>query len=765
MQVQRSAIEADEQQQVDPDADPAAIRKDALVQMVVRRIAEAKQARATSGIELIWDQDEDQYEGIDELTDDAAGRRVKDDAKRPGRGNAASGRSRLYLNITKPKTDAAVARVQEMLVPSDDRPFRLKPTPIPEFAEAAKNDDQTIYTLADGTQATGKQVAQVEMDRAQKACDAAEQWVEDHFVEGGVYGEIRKVIRDAGRLGTGAIMGPVPVARTLKRWRREPGTNVTVLEQIAKTSPSSRCVSIRDCFPDPACGDDIHQGSFFVFRDFLTARQMRALARATRPDGAPEYERAAIAECLREGPRNRGRDREGKRGRAGEVSYDSEVFEVYYYYGDIDARTVLEMGADPMAMGLTAEPEPAEDGAPGVPQPLTGDALDEKLLDLDAVPAIVVMCNDQPIKCTVNPMETGCFPFDFFPWEEVADQPWGRGVPRKMRPAQTMLVSAVRAMLEDAGLTAGLQLIYAPGYITPAEGQQAKIQGRMVWHFDPFGGDDGDGEAKKIDDVFQAKRFDSAQQQLAAIIEYAMRMADELTNLPMLLQGQQGSAPELLGGMQMLMQNASAPLRVIAKVFDDRLITPHLRRWYDYCQQMGPDEAKGDLEVEARGSTALVAREIAREFLVMRAPALAQMPNSRINPERLEEETLKSFGVPTQSIFYTEDEFKALQKQRAENPPPGPPQIEVARIREQGMNERHKLDMENQAAQRAIDKLIVELEFQIQAMELANKKDVSLADLKAMLAAKAIDSRDKRELFAAERALKLDPDNEDNRGI
>ena len=52
-------------------------------------------------------------------------------------------------------------------------------------------------------------------------------------------------------------------------------------------------------------------------------------------------------------------------------------------------------------------------------------------------------------------------------------------------------------------------------------------------------------------------------------------------------------------------------------------------------------------------------------------------------------------------------------------------------------------------------------------METANRKDISLADLKAMLAAKAIESRDKRELFAAERAMKFDPANRDpqNQGI
>jgi hypothetical protein len=60
---------------------------------------------------------------------------------------------------------------------------------------------------------------------------------------------------------------------------------------------------------------------------------------------------------------------------------------------------------------------------------------------------------------------------------------------------------------------------------------------------------------------------------------------------------------------------------------------------------------------------------------------------------------------------------------------------------------------------------VSDIEFQIQAMEFAGQKEIGLADLKAMLAAKAIESRDKRELFAAERALKLDPTNPTNQGL
>ena len=705
--------------------------KAAVTTTVLRRIKDAIEARQASGIDDIWDEDQDQYDGIDELSaEEANGRARQQQAQDTGTNRRA--KSRLYLNITKPKTDAAVARVSEMLVPTDARPWEFKPTPIPELLEVIEAEDQTQLTLGDGTQASAHDVARTEVEKARKACDKAMDWVEDQFVEGDVYAQMRSVIRDAGRLGTGVLKGPFPVTREVKKWTRK--GPLAMLEVARKTAPTSKRKDIRDVFPDPACGESIHDGSFFVERDFCTARQLRDMAKVMREDGSPEYDRDAIVLALKEGPNNRGRDRgRNHRDRAGEQR-EGEVYVLYHYYGDIDPATLISLGCNTAAMG-------------------------EEDIYLQAMPAIVTMLNDRPIKAALNPLETGGFPFDFFPWEVVDGQPWGRGVPRKMRAAQKMLVAAVRAMLRNAGLSAGAQVVLNGKCIKPAPGQRYALQGDMLWEFTP------DERVQKVQDAFAVFTITSAQQQLQAIIDFARAMADELTNLPLLLQGQQGSAPELLGGMQMLMQNATAPLRVIAKQFDDYLISSHLRRYYDWCMQNGPEEAKGDAMVQPLGSTALIAREIAREALLTRLPAMAQQPNSRIDPAKVEAEALRSLGIPVESITYSDEEWKRVQEAKQKNPPPGPPQIEVAKIREQGMKERHELDMQNNEAQRATDEMIARLEFQVQAMELANRENVSLNDLKAMLAAEAMKSRDKRELFAAEQALKLSPANPTNQGI
>jgi len=711
----------------DPEGEDTAqtMLRDALAAQVSRRIKEAMDARQASGIEEIWEEDADQYEGIDALS--AEGKNVKDGQQiKPGTND---GRSRLLLNVTKPKTDAAVARVQEMLVPNDDKPWAIEPTPIPEL-EDAQQDGERMLTLGDGTEAKAADVAAVVMQRARTKADKMADWIEDQFVEGSVYAELRKVIRDSGKLGTGCLKGPFPMVRTERKWQLQ--GNVALLQIADKTSPTSKRVDIRDCFPDPACGESIHEGSYFVERDYLTARQLRRLAKV---EG---YDAQAIVEALKEGPRKNARDAKRFRDVAGESVNDSEVFEVYYYYGDVDPETLLALG-------------------------IGADTIREEDLYLASVPSIVTMLNDRPIKAAINPLETGEFPYDFFPWELVDGQPWGRGVPRKMQAAQRMLIASVRALMENGGLAKGPQIGISEGLV-PLDGNYA-ITGRKLWRFTPA---DANSDINKAMAVWN---IPSAQKELSAIVDFALKMADELTNLPMLLQGQQGTAPDLVKGMQMLMSNASAPLRVIAKQFDDYLVIPHLRRYYDWGMQSGPEDAKGDLQVQARGSTALIQREFAREVLAQTYP-MTQDERLKIDPAKWAAEFFKSHGFNLAGIQYDEATWKAMQEAKAQQPQPQDPRIEAANIRAEMDRQRMAFEAEQNQYQREADYLINQMKVQVQAMETANEQQIGMAQLgalldrlKADLAKAAIASRDKRELFLAERALKMDPANPTNQGI
>jgi hypothetical protein len=722
--------------------DEAAEQRRRVEQMLASRLADAVDARQVSGIEQIWQEDTDQYNGIDDVTLPA-----NQTPNQLGRKNApppqrASSRSRVYLNITKPKTDTAISRVQEMLLPHDDKPWEVGPTPVPELSKAAEGQDEREVQLADGTMVPAAQAAVALLEKANQAAEAMETQIEDWFVEGGVYREMRRVIRDAGRIGTGVLKGPVPCNRKDKRWNLQGG--VAIMEMAERLAPTSVAKSPWDVFPDPSCGEDIHDGAFVFERDYMTGRRLRELAKL------PEYDAETIVEVLKEGPRKRTRfdDRQYREADGQVPTYDSDTFEVWYYYGDIPPEELLS-GGWKIAGFNDGESAPE----------LTAQL--EQAVQLATVSIVATMVNDRVVRVSLNPLETGEFPFDVFAWEPVDDQPWGRGIPHKMSTAQKMLNASTRAMLENAGMSAGPQIIIDRERIVPANGQY-EITGRKLWYWSP-----GD-EVKDVRFAFASVMIDSAQAQLQAIIDFSLKMADELSNMPLLLQGIVGNqAPETLGGQAMAEANATSPLKAIAKQFDDYLITPHLKRYYAWGMQDPnvPSEAKGDLQCSARGASVLIYRDVAAQFLPQLAPML-ENPKFRIDPQKWMAEVLRGNKVRPSSIQYTEQEAQMLEQQAAQQPPPADPRIEAARINAEAKaadreatvalkQQALQHDAQESALDRESDLLIKSMEREIQVLEFSGQRDITLEEIRAMLASKAMDIRNKRELFAAEHEFAL----------
>jgi len=762
-------------------------RYDVLCSTVDQDIRLAITARENSGIEELWSEDDDQYNGFDELNQPGI---VKTRDQIP-RAAIKDARSKVFVPITKPKTDIGVARVSEMLLPNDDKPWDIAPTKVPDIEEAANAPDKgETVTLGDGTQANAVAVAKMILDKAKEFAEKEADWIEDKFQEGSVYSEMRQVLRDAGRIGTGVIKGPVPVERITGKWTTarkglptqeketvsfgetlSPPDSVSgggtpiaqgitaVYKRTSKIEPTSFCIRAQDAYPDPACGDNIHDGAFFVERQWVTGKTLKGWARL------PNYDARCIVQCLQEGPQSyQKRFDSRQRIQVGDSFTDSKLYEVFNYYGDAtpeDLELLMEHGnPDP-------EAEPDQDGDEPT-SPLDAMLTEEERRYLATVPVVLSMVNGRCVKATLNPMETGGFPFDFFPWEPVKGQPWGRGIPRKMQIAQRILNSATRALLENAGLSAGPQIVTQKGAITPWDNVY-EVRGRKGWDFNP--NDMVDADVRK---AFMVVDVPSSQQELSAIIQFALDMADQLTNLPMLMQGDQqaNTSPETLGGLKMLFNNAMSPLRVIAKLFDDRLISPHLKRYHDWAMEKGPDNIKGgDSQIVAKGSTALIQREEGREFLMQVFPVKDDM-SLRIDPAKLIAEMARSNGFDMSTVQYSDEDWKKKQEELAKNPPPPDPAIEAAQIRSKALVDAANINAQSSARDldskersaaldRAHDEAMAAVDREIAQMQADKKDSQALLALKARLAESAMNNRQKSD----EMALKLAPQNQSGTGI
>jgi len=690
---------------------------------LAKKREEAVSGRAASGIEDDWTADEEAYQGIDDANRDTVSKPSSPNGSFQAARSGGATRSTVFLNITRPYVDAASARVADMLLPNDETNWDIRPTPMPEgnFTQVAVQQVAPMAGPAGQPQQLPSQppVDQVEQIKEQARASAAlaKRQIEDWLVQCQWHAEVRKVIEDSARLGTGILKGPTPAKRMSRVAQHDGGMLSMTMEQTI--DPESKRIDPWNFFPDPACGENIHDGAYVWEMDRITAKKLRELK------GLPGYLDDQIDKALEMGPQGASKLSNGFKSPKVKVN-DSDKFEVWYFYG-------------------LAEREDLE--AAGVDIPLEGDV---------SVPAIITMVNDVPIKAALNPLDSGEFPYDLMQWQRRSGSPWGMGVARQINTPQRMLNAATRNMMDNAAFTAGPQIIARRGAIEPADGIWA-LTPRKLW----FVVDGSDVQAAK--DAIMAINIPTMQDQLSNIIQFALKMAEDVTGLPMLMQGSQGTAPDTVGGMTIVNNNASVVLRRIIRTFDDRVTEPHIGRYYEYLMMYGEDEAaKGDFQIDARGSTAL----IERDFQNNEAAQILQMslnPAFGISPVKAMQEYLKSRRFDAKRFEPSEEEKKAAQNVQ----PPPMPQIEVAKIRAEtdakiaemrGAVELKKANIEAEGqlhrvqvdtdrdtvkvqAETEQNRIMAEakiqelqMKWQLAQLEYANKNQMQLADVKKQLA-------------------------------
>ena len=158
----------------------------------------------------------------------------------------------------------------------------------------------------------------------------------------------------------------------------------------------------------------------------------------------------------------------------------------------------------------------------------------------------------------------------------------------------------------------------------------------------------------------------SVQEQLFNIVKAAQEWADQLANIPLLMQGITGASPETMGGMEMLEANAASPLLDIVKEYDE-VVAPLISDFYDWAMQDPnvSDDCKGDFQCSALGASVLIHRDRRALSLQQVIAPMANDPGYEISKSRLGAEILKSIEINPESVQITEDEKAAASQQQA----------------------------------------------------------------------------------------------------
>ena len=699
-----------------------------LSKVIAKKRDEVVKARSTCGVEKIWEEDQHNYEGVDEFN--RGGMQPKYTKSRSLDGGIMSNASvknnsnqcTAFFNITRQFVDSASSRMGDILLPAGDWNWAIKRTPVPEYAGEQLLQEQGNTYDQSGNTVQSQQPGQTDACHAKKE-EKAEDRIKDWLVQTSYHSECRKVIESSARLGTAILKGCYP------KKQRSKIVYDGKLQIIEEVVPASKYIDLFDFYPDyPNCGEDIQEGEFVFERDYITAKDLNELS------SSPElgYFADAIKLVIEEGPGKKHSDGKGR-------TASDDMFEVWYYTGWIDIEQTQ--------LFYNEEQEDATEE-------------DECLGDFRMF--VIVMVNDTIIKGHESILDSS-FPYDVMVWQRVSGMPWGIGISCQMREAQQFMTVSGRNLVDNMGLSAIPMIGMRRDGIEPENKQWEIRKGKVWWLTDEV--------VKDIKESIQFLLVPSMQQELVANIQLATKMAEDMTGINFLLQGQQGSAPDTVGGMELLHKNASSLLRRIARIYDENVTERHINRYHEWLLIYGKDDEKCDLQIEAIGSSALVEREV-QAMQTFQILQFSMNPVFGISPKKAMEEMLRAQRFEPSKFQLDAEEIKQMQAQGQQAPAP---QVQAAQIRaqtelekakistqvemqklkadtdrdavfQQSVAERTNLDYQYKMKLLEQENIKLQLQKELAILEYSTKQQISLEETKAKLASDSMKLNVQKEL-------------------
>jgi hypothetical protein len=611
-------------------------------------------------------------------------------------------KSRLFINETRSKTHAWEARLSDMLFPTDDDNWGIKPTPVPELMGAAD-------LIKPGGDDSDRLAELMKLAKAKAKSMRAE--IKDQLTEAQYNLKCRQLIHDSCKLGAGVMKGPVVDSRTRRKYQQvvdrddygQPrldveGAPVRVwqLVEVHDPRPVWERTDPWNYFPDMSART-VDEAEFHFERHRYTKKQLRKLARKTGFDkdsiraileGSPREQIPSYLSKLRDITATGQEGMEGK-------------YHVWEYHGPIEAE---ELRAIANAQ-------------------LNGRTQDDILHDLEDIDpleeqeAVVWFCEGRLLKYGPPLLETGDPVYSVFSFEADDTNIFGFGVPFLMRDSQDAMNAAWRMTMDNAGLSVGPQIVVNRELVEPMNGLW-DLEPRKLW-----------AKTKNLPyptTAFEAYHIDSRQAELANIIQMAQSFADDETNMPLIAQGELGSAPrQTAQGMSMLMNSVNVVFRRAVKTFDDEITVPNIRRAYDWNMAFSPKEIiKGDFEVDARGSSVLLVRELQAQNLMTMALQFSSHPvlGPLTNVPGMYRKLVQAHMLPADELVKSDIDLEIEAQKRAKEPPP--PDPEMLKLEAQ-------MNIETMKGENAIK---LETMKQESAMiSLAEKRNMTLEQLQAKL--------------------------------
>ncbi len=547
-------------------------------------------------------------------------------------------RSQVYVGLTRTKVLAAYSRMTDLLFQPGQKFFAIEPTPITkqplvekdlteraalEIMQAAEVIDPGL--VDDLIAARFAELKEELEEETKKRVDNMEEAILDQAIENNLEGKMKDAIMEQVIFGTGAMKaGTLRIDKDHKWIKTDEGFNLIYEES---PSPEMEAVSIFDLYPDPYATsiDDMRN----IFRRHIISRQDFVDLK-----DYPGFNSDLIDLCIEEYPDGNHYEEQHEKDRreiANINDYETKTrkFELIEFWGSLNGYDLIEAGVD------------LDDDDPSM-----------------EYQANIWFTEDKVIKAQLNPLPGGVIPYFIFPYEKNPHAFWGTGVPRMMRDSQNTMNAATRIYLDNVALSSGPMVEVNTDIMASGEDPTELYPWRV------FLREGGDGNQPMVR-FYQPQSNSPA---LVSVIELFRRFADETTALPSYTHGQtQSSLNRTATGISILMSNANIVLKSVIKNIDDYLTKPMVRSLYDWNMTWNDNEmVKSDMRIIARGSTALIQKEVQSQRLLqflslINNPLDAQM----VNREKLLVDIAKSLDIDPDEVIKSQEELmneQALQQ-------------------------------------------------------------------------------------------------------
>ena len=494
------------------------------------------------------------------------------------------GGSAIYMTITGTKCRAASAWVRDILMPSNERPWGLEPTPVadipePHMRELSRQVEQQAQQMAQ----QGEQPDMVSMledareqlrnrvqEQARKAADRHEDRIADQLAEGGWEAAFEGFIDDfvtyPGAVLKGPVMRRVPTLAWQAGWR--PIKTHEIRPEFERVSPF-------DLYPSPD-GTNIDDAAYLLERIRYTRGNLNQLR------GVPGYNDEALDKVLSEygqgGLKNwlwSDGERAELEGRGTGWLSDADTIDGLQYWGSAQGLMLLEWGISP-------------------------EEIEDPLAEYEIE---AVLIGTHVVRCVINRDPLGKRPYHKASYQPVPGSFWGQAIPELMDDIQDTCNATARSLVNNLAISSGPQ-VEVTDRLQSGE-DPSDLYPWRIWRT----------KSSMIGANDPAVRFyqpSSNANELMGVYEKFEIKADDATNIPRYAYGNEdvGGAGNTASGLHMLMESANKGIKDSIRHIDRGVIKRVIEAlWLHNMLYSSDHSIKGDCKAVPRGSSAMLMRE------------------------------------------------------------------------------------------------------------------------------------------------------------